>query len=103
MLDLARKSDEAALEVLRETGTWLGIGLAAFVNVFDPEVIAIGGGVPEAGDLVLEPARRELRLRSHSPSRDLVEIREATLGAKSGMLGTAALARGEDGEYVLRV
>jgi glucokinase len=102
VLDLARKGDDAALEVLREAGTWLGIGLAAFVNLFDPEVIVIGGGVSEAGDLVLEPARREMRLRSHSPARDLVEIREATLGARSGMLGAAALARGEDGEYVLR-
>jgi glucokinase len=101
VLDLARKGDEAALEVLREAGTWLGIGLATFVNVFDPEVIAIGGGVSGAGDLVLEPARRELRLRSHSPSRDLVEIRMATLRAEAGMLGAAALARGEDGEYVL--
>ena len=101
MLDLARKGDEAALEVLREAGTWLGIGLATFVNVFDPEVIAIGGGVSGAGDLVLEPARRELRLRSHSPTRDLVEIRMATLRAEAGMLGAAALVRGEDGEYVL--
>jgi glucokinase len=42
-----------------------------------------------------------MRLRAHSPSRDLVEIREATLGAKSGMLGAAALARNEEGEYVL--
>ena len=103
VLDLARKGDEAALEVLREAGSWLGIGLATFVNVFDPEVIAIGGGVSGAGELVLEPARRELRLRSYSPSRDLVEIRTATLGAESGMLGAAALARGENGEYVLGV
>jgi glucokinase len=70
------------------------------VNIFDPEVIAIGGGLWEAGDLVLEPARRELRLRSTSPSRDLVEIWKATLGARSRMLG-AALTRGENREYVL--
>ena len=101
VLELARNGDEAAVKVLREVGSWLGIGLAAFVNIFDPEVIAIGGGASAAGDLLLEPARRELRLRSHSPSRDLVEIRKATLGAKSGMLGAAALARNEDGEYVL--
>jgi glucokinase len=101
VLDLARKGDEIALEVLREAGIWLGIGFATFVNLFDPEVIAIGGGLSEAGDLVLEPARRELRLRSTSPSRDLVEIRKATLGARSGMLGAAALAQGENGEYVL--
>ena len=70
------------------------------MNIFDPEVIAIGGGLWEAGDLVLEPARRELGLRSTWPSRDLVQIRKATLGARSGMLG-AALTRGENGEYVL--
>jgi glucokinase len=102
VLDLARKGDETALEVLQEAGTWLGIGLATFLNLFDPEIIAIGGGLSEAGDLVLEPARRELRLRSTSPSRDLVDIRKATLGARSGMLGAAALARGENGEYVLK-
>jgi glucokinase len=66
-------------------------------------VIAVGGGVSEAGDLVLDSARGELRLRSHSPSRDLVEIRKATLGTKSGILGAAALARDEDEEYVLGV
>jgi glucokinase len=101
VLELARKDDQVSVRVLREAGMWLGVGLATFVNIFDPEVIAIGGGLSEAGDLVLEPARRELRLRSHSPSRNLVEIREATLGAKSGMLGAAALARNEEGEYVL--
>ena len=103
VLELARAGNEDCLGVLREAGTWLGIGLADFVNLFDPEVIAIGGGVSEAGDLILDPARRELWLRSNSPSRDLVEIREATLGAKSGMLGAAALARTEDGNNVLEV
>jgi predicted NBD/HSP70 family sugar kinase len=43
VLDLARKGDKASVKVLQETGTWLGIGLAIFVNNFDPEVIAIGG------------------------------------------------------------
>ena len=101
LVDLARKGDKDCLKILREAGTWLGIGLAALVNLFDPEVIAIGGGVSEAGELVLEPARKELRLRSSSPSRSLVEIKKATLGAKSGILGAAALARRDDGEYVL--
>jgi glucokinase len=103
VVDLARGGDEASVKVLQETGTWLGIGLATFVNIFDPEVIAVGGGVSEAGHLVLEPAHRELRLRSSSPSRDLVQIREATLGAKAGMLGAAALARYDDAGYVLDV
>jgi glucokinase len=71
------------------------------VNIFNPEVIPVGGGASRAGELILRPARKEVHLRARSPSRDLVEIMEATLGPESGVLGAAALARGEDGEYVL--
>jgi glucokinase len=100
--ELAKKGDEVALSVLAEAGLWLGIGLAGFVNTFNPEVVAVGGGVMEAGDLILDPARREIQLRARSPSRDLVEVKEATLGPKSGVLGAAALARdASSGEYVL--
>ena len=99
--ELARGGDETALSVLEETGTWLGIGLAGFVNVFNPEVVAVGGGAMAAGDLILASARREVRLRARPPSRDLVEIQVATLGPESGVLGAAALARGADGAYVL--
>jgi glucokinase len=69
------------------------VGLAGFVNVFNPEVVAVGGGVMEAGELILGAARREVQLRARSPSRDLAEIKVATLGLKSGVLGAAALAR----------
>lgn len=99
---LARGGDEVALSVLDETGTWLGIGLAGFVNIFNPEVVAVGGGVMEAGELILASARREVHLRARPPSRDLAEVRVATLGPKSGVLGAAALARDESsGEYLL--
>jgi glucokinase len=100
--ELARQDDELALSVLEEAGRWLGIGLAGFVNIFNPEVIAVGGGVMEAGELILEAAREEVRLRARPPSRDLVEVKEATLGPESGVLGAAALARDpSSGEYVL--
>ena len=100
--ELAQKGDEAALSVLEETGTWLGIGLAGFVNVFNPEVVAIGGGVAKAGELILEAARREVHLRARPPSRDLAEIKVASLGPESGVLGAAALARDpSSGEYLL--
>ena len=98
---IAREGDEAALSVLEEAGVWLGIGLAGYVNIFNPEVIAIGGGASAAGDLILDATRREVHLRARSPARDLVEIKEATLGPESGVLGAAALARDESGEYVL--
>jgi glucokinase len=100
--ELASQGDEAARSVLEETGVWLGIGLAGFVNVFNPEVIAIGGGAARAGDLIFDAARREVHLRAMSPGRDFVEVKEATLGAQSGLLGAAALARDpSSGEYLL--
>jgi glucokinase len=98
---LARGGDALAVSVLREAGVWLGVGLASFVNLFNPEVIAVGGGAAAAGELIFGPARREIHLRARSPSRDLVEMRPATLGERSGILGAAALARDRCGEYVL--
>ena len=91
--DLARQGDDGALSVLEEAGRWLGIGLAGFVNIFNPKVVVVGGGVMEAGELILKAARREVYLRARSPSRELVEVKEAALGPDSGMLGAAALAQ----------
>jgi glucokinase len=100
--ELAREGDEVALSVLDEIGRWLGVGLGAFVNIFNPEVVAVGGGAMEAGELILKAARREVLLRARPPSRDLAEIQVATLGPKSGVLGAAALARdASSGEYLL--
>jgi glucokinase len=89
--ELAQEGDEGALSVLEEAGRWLGIGLAGFVNVFNPEFVVVGGGVMEAGELVLKAARREVYLRARSPSRELVEVKKAALGPESGVLGAAAL------------
>jgi glucokinase len=100
--ELARKGDEVALSVLDEAGKWLGVGLAGFVNIFNPEIVAVGGGVMDAGELVLRAARKEVILRARPPSRDLAEIKVAILGPRSGVLGAAALARdASSGEYVL--
>src|SRR5919107_3111261 len=95
---LAQEGDDASISVLEETGRWLGIGLAGFVNTFNPEVIAVGGGASRAGESILGSAREEVQLRASSPARDLVEIKEATLGPESGVLGAAALAGSEDRE-----
>ena len=91
--DLAREGDEAALSVLEDAGRWLGIGLTGFVNILNPEVVVIGGGVMEAGELILKAARGEIQLRSRSPYRELVEVKEATLGPEAGVIGAAALAQ----------
>ena len=99
---LASEGDGLALSVLEEVGTWLGVGLACFVNVFNPEVVVVGGGVMEAGELILGPARREMYLRARSPSGELAEVRVAALGPESGVLGAAALAwDASSGDYLL--
>jgi glucokinase len=81
--------------VLGQIGRKLGVGLANIVNIFNPEVIVVGGGAMAAGDLLLDPAREELRQRALPPGRDLVRVVAARFGAESGMLGAAVLALDE--------
>jgi glucokinase len=90
--ELAHDGDRAARDLLALIGMRLGVGIANLVNIFNPEVVVIGGGVIAAGELLLEPARRVVALRALEPSRSHVRIVPARFGAESGMLGAAALA-----------
>ena len=91
---LATQGDPTASRALTEVGEWLGRGLASLVAVLDPETIVVGGGVSEAGDLLLEPARRMLRENvTGSDRRPLPDVRAAALGNDAGMIGAALLAR----------
>jgi glucokinase len=90
--ELAHDGDEAARSVLAEIGRRLGYGLVGVVNVFNPEVIVIGGGAIAAGELLLSPARAVVSERALPPARDTVRIVPAHFGDESGMLGAALLA-----------
>jgi glucokinase len=90
--ELAHDGDEAALDVLELIGRRLGVALATFTNIFNPEVIVIGGGVIAAGELLLPAARAEVAARALPPSRDEVRIVAAEFGVEAGMIGAAALA-----------
>jgi glucokinase len=90
--ELARAGDPDALEVLDTIGSRLGVALADFVNIFNPEAIVIGGGFAQAGDPLLDPARRVVAERALAPARDLVRIVPAELGARAGMIGAALVA-----------
>lgn len=90
--ELAHEGDRAAIEALALIGSWLGVGIANLVNMLNPDVVVIGGGVIAAGELLLEPARAVVAERALSPSREHVRIVPARFGAESGMLGAAALA-----------
>jgi glucokinase len=90
----AREGDPAAMEIYSTMGRWLGRGLANLAAVIDPTVFVIGGGVSEAGELLLAPARQTfaegLTGRGFRPA---AEIRSAELGPLAGLVGAADLAR----------
>jgi glucokinase len=88
----AQDGDATAIEVFDLVGGRLGVALASFANIFEPEVIVVGGGVMAAGDLLLDPARRELEARALRPM-NRTPVVAAELGEDAGMIGAAAMAR----------
>lgn len=90
----AGEGDPAAIELLGDVGRWAGEGMASLAAIIDPELFVIGGGVADAGDLVLKPAVQafdsQLTGRGHRPSP---KITLATLGNDAGVIGAASLAR----------
>lgn len=91
---VAAAGDDFAREQIAGIATWLGEALASLAAVIDPSVVVVGGGVSQAGDLLLTPLReafeRELIARSHRP---VLDIRPAALGNRAGVVGAADLAR----------
>jgi glucokinase len=92
--EAALAGDETAIGVFDLIGSRLGVACSSFANIFEPEVIVIGGGVIKAGDLLLDPVRKEVRERALRPMNE-TPIAEAKLGPDAGMIGAAALARTE--------
>ena len=94
MTELAQAGDPTSIDVLATIGRRLGVALSGLANIFDPDVIVIGGGVMAAGDLLLGPAREEFAARALTPQNE-TPIRAAALGPDAGMIGAAILARDE--------
>jgi glucokinase len=92
---LALGGDPPARSVMAAIGRSLGAGLASVVNIFEPEVVVIGGGAAAAGDLLLDPAREVVAQRALRPSRDHVRIVPAALGEEAGMVGAGLFALAE--------
>ncbi|HUZ44727.1 MAG TPA: ROK family protein [Acidimicrobiales bacterium] len=91
----AGEGDAGALEVMDRFSWWLAAGLANLANAFDPAVIVIGGGLVEAGEILMGPTRRDfLALVEAGSTRPGIDILPAALGERAGAIGAAALARG---------
>jgi glucokinase len=89
--EAAVAGDDTAIRVFGDVGSHLGVALASYANIFEPDVIVIGGGVIAAGDLLLEPARAEVRKRALPPMNETLVV-AAELGPDAGMIGAAAMA-----------
>jgi glucokinase len=92
--EAAREGDACAVELFEDVGRWLGIGLANLAAALDPGLFVIGGGVSDAGELLLGPAReafrRTLTGRGYRPE---ARILRASFGPEAGLVGAADLAR----------
>jgi glucokinase len=91
-VELAAAGPGDARDVLDHVGLHLGVGIATLVNVFNPELVVIGGGFSRAGDLLLEPARKVVAETALLPSREQVKIVPALLGVEAGLIGAGLVA-----------
>ena len=89
--EAAIEGDGIAVEVVATIGRRLGVALSSLANIFDPDMIVIGGGASAAGDLLLAPAREQLRTRALPPMNETPVV-AAALGPDAGMIGAALMA-----------
>ena len=93
LVDRAQAGDEDARAALARIGRSLGAAIGSLVNVFDPELVVIGGGFGSAaGDLLLEPAREAARAEAIAPANETLRIVAAELGPESGLVGAGLVA-----------
>ena len=85
--------DATAQELFARLGRWLGVGIASLANIFEVDVVVVGGGLVETGELLLEPARRAAREYAYAPAaRGIAPVVAATFGSDAGKIGAALLA-----------
>jgi glucokinase len=92
LVRLANEGDGTARRILAGIGEKLGAGIGSLVNVFNPDVVVIGGGFAAAGDWILEPARGVVRWQALHPAGDRVRIVRAELGTAAGLIGAGLIA-----------
>jgi len=87
----ATKGDKLAKKILEDTGRDIGVGIMSLVNLLNPEMVALGGGVMEAGDYILKPAKDEFRKRGFKWLIARTKIVKAKLGNEAGRVGAAGI------------
>jgi glucokinase len=88
--DVAKRGDPVAREVVRETARFLGAGISTLINVFNPDMVVLAGGVTQAGEDLFEPLRAEVRGRAFRPAVEVCRIVPGELTGSAGMVGAVA-------------
>ena len=91
----AEKGDKVAKELIAQTGYYVGVGLANLINIFNPELIVIGGGLSNIGDMLFEPAFKTAERRAYKEAFQSVRFASAELGGNSAAIGAATFAAQE--------
>jgi glucokinase len=86
----ARRGDGLACDIVAKAANYLGIGLANLVNIFNPELIVIGGGLSKMGNMLLNPAEKVIKERAFRLPAQSVRVVRARLGSNAGIIGAAA-------------
>ena len=93
----AQKGDALACQVIDDAAGYLGIGMAGLVNLFNPQMIVVGGGVSALGERLLRPARKSMKQHAFKLPAGTVRVVRSALGADSGLMGAAIYARRQAG------
>jgi glucokinase len=88
--DAAKAGDRIANEIVRDTARYLGAGVANLLNIFNPDIVVIAGGVTAAGDALFDPLRAEVRRRAFTPAVRAVRIVPGELPGTAGVVGAVA-------------
>ncbi|RKX24119.1 MAG: ROK family protein [Candidatus Zixiibacteriota bacterium] len=91
LFEAAKKGDKTAIEVIDETAEYLASGLASVVNLFNPEIVIIGGGVADAGSSFVTAVSAGIRRRANSSATEKLRVARATLGNSAGFVGAGIL------------
>jgi glucokinase len=95
VFDACKRGDRTALEVVRDTAHFLGVGVSNLINIFNPDTFVIAGGVTQAGDLLFDPLRAEVRRRAFKPSVEACRIVPGSLPLSAGVVGAVATFRAQ--------
>lgn len=98
----AKQGDAVAIEILRQTAIYLGVGVTNLLHLYNPEIVVIGGGVSQVGDLIFKPLRAEVERRAMISFRENVQIIPTKLGDDIGLYGGVALVLANEEAAITR-